>query len=87
MFSNFQGLVPLINGTHKMNVKKSMNIICIILGISFIQMPNFDLNQLIPDVSKGGPLEVYRKKASFDWKQVKIFFEEPEHINYKVWLR
>jgi acyl-CoA oxidase len=41
-------------------------------------------NNLIPDVPKGGPLEEYRKKASFDWKQMKLFFEEPEHIRYKV---
>ena len=41
----------------------------------------------IPDMPKGGPLEAYRKQATFKWKQVKLFFEDMEAINYRehIW--
>ena len=38
----------------------------------------------IADVPKGGPLENYRNKASFDWKDLKLFFDDIELITYKV---
>ena len=38
----------------------------------------------IADLPKGGPLEEYRKKASFNWKKMKLFFEELDLIKYKV---
>lgn len=38
----------------------------------------------IPNVPKGGPLEEYRKQASFDWKKIKLFFEDFELTQYKV---
>lgn len=31
-----------------------------------------------------GPLEAYRKQASFDWKALKIYIEEEEIIKFKV---
>ena len=46
-------------------------------------MSEEDMNQ-IEDMPKGGPLEVYRKKASFNWKKMKLFFEDIDLINYKV---
>ena len=33
-----------------------------------------------------GPLDLYRKKASFDWKQMKLFIEGEEVLKFKVWL-
>ena len=43
-----------------------------------------DLNELIEDVPKGGPLAVYRQKISFDWKKMKLFFEDSELIEFRV---
>jgi hypothetical protein len=42
-----------------------------------------DLDEL-EDVPKGGPLAEYRAKASFNWKKIKLFFEEIELFKYKV---
>lgn len=38
----------------------------------------------IEDLPKGGPLGKYRQKASFDWKKMKLFFEDLDLIKYKV---
>lgn len=46
-------------------------------------MSESDLKQ-IEDLPKGGPLEAYRSKASFNWKKMKLFFEDVDLINYKV---
>ena len=40
----------------------------------------------IENLSKGGPLQEYREKASFNWKKMKLFFEDLELIKYKVIL-
>ena len=31
-----------------------------------------------------GPLDVYRKQAQFDWKQLKLVFEDPDFLKVKV---
>ena len=31
-----------------------------------------------------GPLDLYRKKATFDWKQMKMFCEGEDVIRFKV---
>lgn len=41
--------------------------------------------QLIDDHPEG-PLTPYRKKASFDWKKLKIALEGEENIQFKVGL-
>lgn len=44
----------------------------------------------IPDVpSHAGPLNDYRKKASFDWKMLRIYFESEEGLRIKslIWDR
>lgn len=41
----------------------------------------------IPDVPRGGPLEEYRKQASFNWKKIKLFFEDYELTKYKVAIK
>lgn len=41
------------------------------------------MNQ-IEDLPKGGPLEEYRNMCSFNWKKMKLFFEELDLIKYKV---
>lgn len=33
-----------------------------------------------------GPLDEYRKQASFDWKKLKLYFEDEELLRYKVQL-
>lgn len=38
----------------------------------------------IENLPLGGPLEIYRNKASFNWKKIKLFFEDIDLINYKV---
>jgi acyl-CoA oxidase len=48
-------------------------------------MSEADINKL-DDLPKGGPLEDYRKRASFDWKKMKLFLEDIELIQYKVIL-
>ena len=37
----------------------------------------------IPDLPKG-PLNIYRKQASFDWKKLKLVFDKPEILKLKV---
>ncbi|CAM6006636.1 unnamed protein product [Sphagnum balticum] len=46
-------------------------------------MSDTELSQ-IEDLPKGGPLEAYRKTASFNWKKMKLFFEDLELIKYKM---
>ena len=46
-------------------------------------MSESDLSQ-IEDMPKGGPLDQYRKMASFNWKKMKLFFEDIDLVNYKV---
>ena len=41
------------------------------------------LDELIADLPKG-PLDLYRKKASFDWKAMKFLVEGEEALRYKV---
>ena len=41
----------------------------------------------IEDLPRGGPLAEYRKGATFNWKKMKLFFEELDLIQYKVFLR
>jgi hypothetical protein len=37
----------------------------------------------IPNLPEG-PLNVYRKQASFDWKKLKLVFDKPEILKLKV---
>lgn len=37
----------------------------------------------IPELPDG-PLNVYRKQASFDWKKLKLVFDKPEILKLKV---
>jgi hypothetical protein len=46
-------------------------------------MSDADLNE-IDDLPKGGPLEEYRLKASFNWKRMKLFLETIDVIKFKV---
>ena len=46
-------------------------------------MSESDMSQ-IEDLPKGGPLEEYRKSATFNWKKMKLFFEELDLVLYKV---
>lgn len=39
--------------------------------------------QLIPDFATG-PLDRYRKVATFDWKKLKIFLDTEEIIEFMV---
>ncbi|XP_034667882.1 peroxisomal acyl-coenzyme A oxidase 3 [Drosophila subobscura] len=51
-------------------------------------MANEDTS-FIPDLPTGGPLSVYRKRANFDWKRLRLIFEKEQglRIKYKVWKR
>ncbi|XP_011506012.1 PREDICTED: peroxisomal acyl-coenzyme A oxidase 3 [Ceratosolen solmsi marchali] len=40
------------------------------------------IKNLIYDVAKG-PLDIYRKKASFDWKTLKLHFDGPDSIQFQ----
>ncbi|VEN43492.1 unnamed protein product [Callosobruchus maculatus] len=40
------------------------------------------MSNLIPDL-KSGPLDFYRKKASFDWKKLKVFVETEDIVKYQ----
>lgn len=33
---------------------------------------------------KTGPLDIYRKKASFDWKKLKVVLDSEDVIRYEV---
>jgi acyl-CoA oxidase len=41
--------------------------------------------ELLPDFPPG-PLDVYRKQASFDWKKLKLFLEDETIVEFKVML-
>ncbi|KAH8255615.1 hypothetical protein KR038_007327 [Drosophila bunnanda] len=51
-------------------------------------MANEDTS-FIPDLPTGGPLAVYRKRANFDWKRLRLIFEKEQglRIKYNVWRR
>ncbi|GFG32146.1 hypothetical protein Cfor_06903 [Coptotermes formosanus] len=40
-------------------------------------------NELVPDFPPG-PLDLYRKQASFDWKKLKLFLEDEAIIEFKM---
>ncbi|CAH0555764.1 unnamed protein product [Brassicogethes aeneus] len=40
------------------------------------------MSQIIPDLPEG-PLDFYRKKASFDWKKLKVFLDTEEIVKYQ----
>lgn len=42
-----------------------------------------ELRELVPDLPKG-PLDNYRKKASFDWRRMKLAYESVNTIKFKV---
>ncbi|XP_066246349.1 peroxisomal acyl-coenzyme A oxidase 3 isoform X1 [Euwallacea similis] len=44
------------------------------------QQPDADLIADLPS----GPLDHYRKQAKFDWKNMKLFFEDPELLKIKM---
>lgn len=37
----------------------------------------------LEDLPKG-PLDLYRKQARFNWKRLKLVFEDPEYLKIKV---
>ena len=41
------------------------------------------LEEILKDFPPG-PLDLYRKKASFDWKQMKLFIEGEDVLKFKV---
>lgn len=44
-----------------------------------------DVNSLeIMKDFRPGPLDVYRKKATFDWKEMRMFFDGEEILRFKV---
>lgn len=61
-----------------------------IAGVSFSIPSENELtalaNELLPDMPSG-PLDVYRKKASFDWKKMKVVLEGKDNIELenKIW--
>lgn len=50
---------------------------------SFIAVMSPVDTSFLEDLPKG-PLDVYRKQASFDWKRLKVVFDEPEYLKIKV---
>ena len=43
------------------------------------------MDKLLKDLPVG-PLDVYRKKASFDWKLMKFYLEGEDIIHFKVYI-
>ncbi|KAJ3585758.1 hypothetical protein NHX12_014477 [Muraenolepis orangiensis] len=41
-----------------------------------------DLNGLVPDLPRG-PLDMYRERASFNWKEMVVFVEGEENLEFK----
>lgn len=39
----------------------------------------------IPDLPKG-PLDTYRSRAKFDWKKLRLIFEDSNSLKIKVWF-
>lgn len=44
------------------------------------------VDELIADLPKG-PLDLYRNRASFDWKEMKFLMEGEDALEYKVSIR
>lgn len=45
---------------------------------------NSESTDFIPDLPSGGPLDKYRKQAKFNWKKLKLIFEDAELLKCKV---
>lgn len=45
------------------------------------------MKAMIPDLPRSGPLEVYRKRATFDWKLLKLNLDGPDFVEFQnsVW--
>ncbi|KAK0146543.1 Peroxisomal acyl-coenzyme A oxidase 3 [Merluccius polli] len=43
------------------------------------------MHHLVPDVPRG-PLDVYRERASFNWKEMVLFLEGEENLEYKQYI-
>jgi len=41
------------------------------------------MNDLLPDLPRG-PLDVYRERASFNWKEMVLFLEGEDNLQFKV---
>ena len=46
-------------------------------------MDSITLSEVLADFPPG-PLDVYRKKASFDWKKMKVFVNEEDLLLFRV---
>lgn len=42
------------------------------------------MKELIRDIPKNGPLDVYRNRASFDWKSLKLSLYGSDYLEYEV---
>lgn len=42
------------------------------------------LENVLPDFSKSGPLDVYRKQCSFNWREMASTLDDEEAIRIKV---
>ena len=41
------------------------------------------MDQIVPDLPRG-PLDVYRQRASFNWKEMVLFLEGEDNLEFKV---
>lgn len=46
-------------------------------------MSDLNLQNLVPDFPPG-PLDIYRKLATFDWRKMKFVLENPTKLRLKV---
>lgn len=53
-----------------------------LMFLNFTEMPQ--LNTSFIDDLPSGPLDRYRKQAKFNWKKLKLIFEEDELLKLKV---
>ena len=51
------------------------------MAVDLAKEPSLD--EILKDFPPG-PLDLYRKKASFDWKQMKLFIEGEDILKFKV---
>lgn len=46
-------------------------------------VPEGNIRNILPDF-KPGPLDYYRKRAKFDWKEIKVLLEGEEMLKLQV---
>ena len=63
--------------------KSALDPSVVVPGTEKEEMTDINCLEIMKDFPSG-PLDVYRKKASFDWKEMKMFLDGEDILRFKV---